>query len=98
MIGFVGALLSALLIWIHTDIKALRTEMNSRFDAVDRRFDAVDRRFESVDRRFEGVDHKLEALNTTVAENGQRLARIETVLSVPVSPPEQASTEPAVAS
>ena len=75
MIGFVGVLVSALLMWIHSDIKSIRAETNSRFDAMDRRFDTV---------------------NTVLAENGQRLARIETTLSVPVSPPEQASTEPAV--
>ena len=83
MIGFVGVLVSALLMWIRSDIKSIRTETNSRFDAMDRRFDTVDRRFDTV--------------NTILAEHGQRLARIETVLSVPVSPPEQASTEPAVA-
>ena len=90
MIGFVGVLVSALLMWIRSDIKSIRTETNSRFDAMDRRFDTVDRRFDTVDRRFDTV-------NTILAEHGQRLARIETVLSVPVSPPEQASTEPAVA-
>ena len=83
MIGFVGVLVSALLMWIRSDIKSIRTETNSRFDAMDRRFDTVDRRFDTV--------------NTILAEHGQRLARIETVLSGPVSPPEQASTEPAVA-
>ena len=38
MIGFVGVLVSALLMWIHSDIKSIRAETNSRFDAMDRRF------------------------------------------------------------
>ena len=33
MTGFLGVMLSALLVWIHSDIKALRTEMDSQFQA-----------------------------------------------------------------
>ncbi len=34
MIGLVGALLSALLIWIRSDIKAQRVEMNSALEGM----------------------------------------------------------------
>ena len=69
MIGLVGALLSTLLIWIRSDIKAQRVEMNSALGGV----------------------------RATLTEHGERLARIETLLSVPPSPPRQTTTEPAVA-
>ena len=65
MIGFVGALLSTLMIWIRSDIKTHRAETNAQFQAlqaqIDRRFDEqrdeMNRRFDEqrtdTDRRFD---------------------------------------------
>ena len=53
MIGFVGVLLSVLLIWIRSDIRCI---------------------------------------NTILTDHTQRLARIETILGVPMSPPEHTAT------
>ena len=35
---------------LKAEIRALRAEMNVRFDAVDRKFDAVDRKFDAQNR------------------------------------------------
>ena len=35
------------------DVRALRSEMNERFEEVNRRFEEVNRRFEEVNKRFE---------------------------------------------
>lgn len=35
---------------VDTDIRELRSEMNSRFDRVDARFDAIDKRFDAMQR------------------------------------------------
>ena len=40
----------------------LKSEMNSRFEAVDRRFEAVDRRFDSIDKRFDQLFNFLWAI------------------------------------
>jgi predicted nuclease with TOPRIM domain len=48
---------------VDADIRDLRSEMNSRFEAVDRRFDAIDNRFDAVDRRFESVNADVKSLN-----------------------------------
>ena len=42
------------------ELRALRTEMDRRFEQVDRRFEQVDRRFEQVDQRFDQVDRRFE--------------------------------------
>ena len=67
----------------------LRSEMNSRFEAVDQRFSdlrsemnrgfhdlrsEMKSRFEAVDQRFEAVDQRLDAVD-------QRLGRLETGVS-----------------
>ena len=39
----------------------------------------------------------LKSINATLADHGQRLARIETILDVPPSPTGQSSAEPPVA-
>ena len=70
MIGLVGAMLGALLMWIRSDIKSIHADIKS--------------------------------INSTLAEHGQRLARIEaghgdllarieTTLGIPASPRRQAS-------
>ena len=106
--GLVGVLLSALLVWIHSDIRSLRsetnsqfqaqrTETNARFDAVDRRFDGVDRRFDTVDRRFDTVDRKLDSQNATSSRHGERIARVEGIVAAPEPLSEEAATERTVA-
>ncbi len=40
------------------ELRALRTEMDQRFDQVDQRFDQVDQRFVQVDQRFVQVDQR----------------------------------------
>ena len=87
MIGFVGALLSALLVWIRSDIKALRSETNNQFQA---------QRTET-NIRFDAVDRKLDTANTTLKDHGERIARIEGMVGVPAPPPERTDPEGAVA-
>jgi hypothetical protein len=54
------------LVWWGTrgQIKALRQEMDRRFEQVDRRFEQVDRRFEQVDRRLAGVAGEIGAVRS----------------------------------
>ncbi len=49
------------------ELRALRTEMNQRFDQVDQRFDQVDQRFDQVDQRFVQVDQRFDDFRTEVA-------------------------------
>ena len=46
-----------------TELRALRTEMERRFEQVDARFEQVDARFEQVDARFEQVDARFEQVD-----------------------------------
>lgn len=48
---------------LESRIDDLRSEMISRFDAVDKRFESVDKRFESVDKRFDAVDKRFDAID-----------------------------------
>ncbi len=42
--------------------KALRNELESRFEQVDKRFEQVDKRFEQVDKRFDAVERQFDRL------------------------------------
>jgi hypothetical protein len=42
------------------EIRALRKQIDQRFDKVDQRFDKVDQRFDKVDERFELQDARIE--------------------------------------
>ena len=70
----------------------LRSDVNSRFDAVDRRFnafraemtqrfDAVDQRFDAVDQRFDAVDQRFDAVDQRFhdfrAEMAQRFDAVD---------------------
>ena len=46
--------------------KALKDEMNQRFEAIDKRFESIDRRFESIDKRFVSVDSRFESLERRI--------------------------------
>ena len=43
-----------------TELRALRTEMDRRFEQVNQRFEQVDQRIEQVDQRIEQVDQRIE--------------------------------------
>ena len=66
------------------ELRALRAENDTRFDAIDRRFDAVDhridalsaendRRFDAVDRRFDAVDHRIDAVDRRIDAVDRRI-------------------------
>ena len=74
----------------------LRSEMSSRFEAVDRRFEAMDRRFDDLrsemNSRFEAADqrlndfksemnHRLDAVDQRLDAVDERLGRLETGVS-----------------
>ncbi|MBF0450799.1 MAG: hypothetical protein HQK75_08870 [Candidatus Magnetomorum sp.] len=54
--------------------KAIISEMQTRFEAVDKRFEAIDKRFEAVDKRFESVDKRFEAI---LREMSQRFESVD---------------------
>ena len=59
-------------------VKAVRNEMDARFDIVDARFDAVDARFDAVDARFDAVDARFDSVESKMSEMDLRLnARID---------------------
>ncbi|MCY4631612.1 MAG: hypothetical protein OXE75_12125 [bacterium] len=70
LIGVVGVVLSALVFWVGSAVKDLRTAMDTRFDKVDERFEKVDERFDKIDERFERV-------YAVLRQHGERTARIE---------------------
>ena len=59
------------------ELRALRTEMNQRFDQVDQRFDQVDQRFEQVDQRFEQVDQRFEQVDRRFEQVDQRFDQVD---------------------
>jgi hypothetical protein len=42
---------------VEQDVRALRTEMNQRFDTSEARFGSVDTRFDTIDARFDRLQH-----------------------------------------
>ncbi len=56
------------------ELRALRTEMDQRFDQVDQRFNQVDQRFDQVDQRFERSESEMKEFR---AEVDQRFERSE---------------------
>ena len=54
------------------ELRALRAEMNQRFEQVDQRFEQVDQRFEQVDQRFDQVDQRLDGVERSIDRLGSR--------------------------
>ena len=48
------------------ELRALRAEMDQRFEQVDQRFEQVDQRFEQVDQRFEQIDQRFEQVEARI--------------------------------
>ena len=63
------------------ELRALRTEMDQRFEQVDQRFEQVDQRFEQVDQRFEQVraemDQRFEQVDQRFEQVDQRFEQVE---------------------
>ena len=60
-----------------TELRALRTEMESRFERVDQRFEQVDQRFEQVDQRFEQVDQRFEKIDRRFEKVDRRFEQVD---------------------
>ncbi len=54
------------------ELRALRAEMDRRFDQVDRRFEQMDERFDQVDRRFEQMDQGFVEVKRSIDRLGSR--------------------------
>ncbi len=70
---------------ITTHVGLLRSDMNARFALVDQRFTQIDQRFAQIDERFNQIEARfvqieaqLGAINQTLFDHTDRLARIET--------------------
>ncbi len=46
------------------ELKSLRNEMNTKFDAIDSKFDAINRKFDAIDSKFDAIDSKFDAINS----------------------------------
>ncbi len=70
---------------LHSNINALRTDVDADIDALrsdmNARFARMDERFAQVVERFARMDERLDALNHTLLDHTDRLARIEAVHS-----------------
>ncbi len=53
----------------------------AQFNALDGKFNAIDGKFNALDGKFNALDTKIDALDTKIDVHGERLVRIETVLS-----------------
>ena len=85
-IGLVGILLSALLIWIRSDIKDIRSDIRDvRSDIRDVRSDIKDTRSDIND------------IRSDLKEHGERIVRIETVVIPPPRPIRETETGHAAA-
>ena len=51
-----------------TELRALRTEMDRRFEQVDQRFEQVDQRIEQVDQRIEQMDQRIKQSDRQMQE------------------------------
>lgn len=49
---------------VDADLRDLKSEMATRFTAVDARFHAVDGRFQAIEARFQGVDTHFQSIDT----------------------------------
>ena len=58
------------------ELRALRAEMDRRFEQVDRRFEQVDERFDQVDRRFEQMDRRFEQMDQGFVEVKRSIDRL----------------------
>ncbi len=56
------------------ELKALRIDMNKRFEAMDKRFEAMDKRFEAMDKRFEQL---IAELHQHIEESAKRFEAID---------------------
>ena len=66
---------------INQRIDTLSKDINQRFEDVSQRFDkaadAVDKRFDAVDKRFDAVDKRFDETIREIAEQRERMARLE---------------------
>ena len=66
---------------VNQRIDTLSKDINKRFEDVDKRFDkaadAVDKRFDAVDKRFDAVDKRFDETIREIAEQRERMARLE---------------------
>ena len=56
-----------------TELRALRTEMDRRFEQVDQRFEQVDQRIEQVDQRIEQVDQRIEQVDQRLEQSDRQM-------------------------
>ena len=47
---------------IEEGLKALKKEMDNRFELVDSRFEQIDKRFEQIDKRFDSIERQFDRL------------------------------------
>ena len=59
------------------ELRALRTEMDRRFEQVDQRFDQVDQRFDQVDQRFDQVDQRFDQVDQRFEQVDQRFDQVD---------------------
>ena len=59
------------------ELRALRAEVDRRFELVDRRFDKVDQRFDQVDQRSEQVDRRFELVDQRFDQVDQRFDQVD---------------------
>lgn len=76
---------------ITTHVGLLRSDMNARFALVDQRFVQIDQRFAQIDERFNQIEARLDAINQTLFDHTDRLARIETAHDIHPHPRTQQS-------
>ena len=96
LIGVVGVVLSALVFWMGSALKDLRTAMDAGFEAAERR---AEKRFDKVDERFDKVYERFDKVDAVLRQHGERTARIEGALGasgILAPPPAAAPDEPAV--
>ena len=56
-----------------TELRALRTEMDRRFEQVDQRFEQVDQRIEQVDQRIEQMDQRIEQMDQRIKQSDRQM-------------------------
>ena len=68
------ALILALFGWLRSDIRGLRQDVNKRIDELKAE---VARNVETMDRRFEGMNKRFDQVNRELAEQRERMAKLE---------------------
>ncbi|MCL1701178.1 hypothetical protein [Lysinibacillus sp. Bpr_S20] len=57
---------------ILADMKEMRTNMNTRFDALDAQFDSVDTHFDRIDNKLGSIESNLDRISQLAEEEIQR--------------------------